>query len=99
MQRLVLSLAFTVEGRTVGAWDKGEGKGAVVVNESIWTDETGEKVATLTMSGFYRGDGGFGGPTQGQPEPQSTNDVVEDRPPPDYAAKTTDGFSGTNWSS
>jgi uncharacterized integral membrane protein len=36
---------------------------------------------------------------QGQPEPQSTNAVVEDRPPPDYAAKTTDGFSGTNWSS
>jgi acyl dehydratase len=64
--------AFTVEGRTVGAWDKGEGKGAVVVNESVWTDEKGEKVATLTMSGFYRGDGGFGGPTQGQPEPHAT---------------------------
>ncbi len=63
---------FTVEGRTVGAWDKGEGKGAVVVNESVWTDEKGEKVATLTMSGFYRGDGGFGGPTQGQPEPHAT---------------------------
>ena len=62
---------FTVEGRTVGAWDKGEGKGAVVVNESVWTDETGEKVATLTMSMFYRGDGGFGGPTEGQPEPHA----------------------------
>jgi uncharacterized integral membrane protein len=35
---------------------------------------------------------------QGQPEPQATNAVVEDRPPPDYAAKTTDGFSATNWS-
>jgi acyl dehydratase len=63
---------FTVEGRTIGAWDKGEGKGAVVVNESVWTDEQGEKVATLTMSMFYRGDGGFGGPTEGQPEPHAT---------------------------
>jgi acyl dehydratase len=63
---------FTAEGRTVGAWDKGEGKGAVVVNETIWTDEKGEKAATLTMSMFYRGDGGFGGPTEGQPEPHAT---------------------------
>src|SRR5271169_2323392 len=63
---------FTAEGRTVGAWDKGEGKGAVVMNETVWTDEKGEKAATLTMSMFYRGDGGFGGPTEGQPEPHAT---------------------------
>ena len=63
---------FTAEGRTIGAWDKGEGKGAVVVNETIWTDEKCEKAATLTMSMFYRGDGGFGGPTEGQPEPHAT---------------------------
>jgi acyl dehydratase len=68
---LPTSGTFTVEGRTVGAWDKGEGKGAVVVNESTWTDEKGEKAATLTMSMFYRGDGGFGGPTEGQPEPHA----------------------------
>jgi uncharacterized integral membrane protein len=36
---------------------------------------------------------------QGQPEPQATNALDEDRPPPDYAAKTTEGFSGTTWSS
>jgi acyl dehydratase len=63
---------FTAEGRTVGAWDKGEGKGAVVVNETIWTDDKGEKVATLTGSMFARGDGGFGGPTEGQPAPHPT---------------------------
>ena len=62
---------FTAEGRTIGAWDKGEGKGAVVMNETVWTDEKGEKAATLTMSMFYRGDGGFGGPTEGQPEPHA----------------------------
>jgi len=63
---------FTAEGRTVGAWDKGEGKGAVVANETTWFDEKGEKAATLTTSLFYRGDGGFGGPTEGQPEPHPT---------------------------
>jgi acyl dehydratase len=62
---------FTAESRTVGAYDKGEGKGAVVINETTWTDEKGEKAATLTMSMFYRGDGGFGGPTEGQPEPHA----------------------------
>src|SRR5271168_1184374 len=62
---LPASGTFTAEGRTVGAWDKGEGKGAVVVNETTWTDEKGEKVATLTGSTFARGDGGFGGPAEG----------------------------------
>jgi acyl dehydratase len=63
--------AFTVESRTVGAWDKGKDKGAVIVNESVWTDDKGEKVATLTSSTFARGDGGFGGPSEGQPEPHA----------------------------
>jgi acyl dehydratase len=74
---LPTSGTFTAEGRTIGAWDKGEGKGAVVMNETVWTDEKGEKAATLTMSMFYRGDGGFGGPTEGQPEPH----VVPSRAP------------------
>jgi acyl dehydratase len=64
--------SFVAEGRTLGAWDKGKDKGAVVVNETTWSDEKGEKVATLTMSMFARGDGGFGGPTEGQPEPHAT---------------------------
>jgi acyl dehydratase len=70
---------FTAEGRTIGAFDKGEGKGAVVVNETTWTDEKGEKAATLTMSMFYRGDGGFGGPTEGQPEPHATPSRAPDQ--------------------
>jgi len=63
---------FTAEGRTIGAWDKGKDKGAVVINETTWKDEKGEVAATLTMSMFARGDGGFGGPTEGQPEPHPT---------------------------
>ncbi|MDA9503998.1 3-alpha,7-alpha,12-alpha-trihydroxy-5-beta-cholest-24-enoyl-CoA hydratase [Bradyrhizobium sp. CCBAU 11386] len=61
---------ITATSRTMGAYDKGE-RGAVVVDESVWTDEKGEKVATLTGSTFARGDGGFGGPSQGAPEPHA----------------------------
>jgi acyl dehydratase len=61
--------SFTATSRTIGAYDKGKDKGAVVINETVWTDEKGEKVATLTGSTFARGDGGFGGPTEGAPEP------------------------------
>jgi len=69
---LPTSGTFTAQGRTVGAFDKGKDKGAVIVNETVWTDEKGEKVATLTGSTFARGDGGFGGPSEGQPEPHPT---------------------------
>lgn len=62
---------FTASSRTVGAYDKGTGKGAVIVNETVWTDDKGEKVATLTGSTFARGDGGFGGPSEGAPEPHT----------------------------
>jgi len=74
---LSTSGTFTAEGRTIGAYDKGKDKGAVIVNETVWTDEKGEKVATLTGSTFARGDGGFGGPSEGAPEPH----VVPDRKP------------------
>ena len=66
---LPITGTFTAEGRTVGAWDKGKDKGAVVVNETVWTDEAGEKAVTLTGAMFARGDGGFGGPTEGAPVP------------------------------
>lgn len=60
---------FTADSRTIGAFDKGKEKGAVVVNETVWTDAEGRKVATLTGSTFARGDGGFGGPSEGAPVP------------------------------
>ncbi len=69
---LPTSGAFTTESRTTGAYDKGEGKGAVLINETTWTNEAGEKVATLTGSTFARGDGGFGGPSEGAPVPHPT---------------------------
>ncbi|HEY1415453.1 MAG TPA: MaoC/PaaZ C-terminal domain-containing protein [Caulobacteraceae bacterium] len=66
---LPTSGTFTAGSRTIGAFDKGKDKGAVIVNETTWTDETGEAVAVLTGSTFARGDGGFGGPAEGAPEP------------------------------
>ena len=60
---------FTTESRTIGAFDKGKDKGAVLLNQTTWKDAAGELVATLTGSSFCRADGGFGGPSEGQPEP------------------------------
>jgi len=62
----------TAASRIIGAYDKGPGKGAVIVSEIDLTDETGDKCLTITGSMFARGDGGFGGPSEGQPEPHPT---------------------------
>jgi acyl dehydratase len=61
----------TAKSRIVGAWDKGAGKGAVIVSETQLVDKAGETVLTITGSTFARGDGGFGGPSEGQPEPHA----------------------------
>jgi acyl dehydratase len=66
---LPTSGSFITSTRTVGAFDKGAGKGALIVNETVWTDPDGQKAATLTSTAFARGDGGFGGPAEGAPEP------------------------------
>ncbi len=36
--------------------------------------------------------------SHGSPASQVPAEMPEDRPPPDYAAKTTEGFSGAPWS-
>jgi acyl dehydratase len=54
---LPASGAFTSSSRTVGVFDKGKDKGAVVVNETVWTNKAGDKIVTLTSSTFARGDG------------------------------------------
>src|ERR1700742_3514818 len=48
--------------------DKGEGKGAVLIQERVSRDQaSGDKLFTIVTSIFARGDGGFGGKPQGGP--------------------------------
>ncbi|MBI1238723.1 MAG: 3-alpha,7-alpha,12-alpha-trihydroxy-5-beta-cholest-24-enoyl-CoA hydratase [Alphaproteobacteria bacterium] len=77
-QRLTLhkplpaAATISADGRVVGAYDKGAGKGALILTETVITDKaTGEKLCTLGSTIFARGDGGFGGPSQGAPEPHA----------------------------
>jgi len=69
-----------LDGRVLGAWDKGAGKGAVIVVETTMKNKkSGEMLATLTSSIFARGDGGFGGPAEGAPEPHQVPDRAPDQ--------------------
>jgi acyl dehydratase len=61
---------IVADERVIGAFDKGAGKGALIVTEKvIRLKATNEALCTLTSTTFARGDGGFGGPTTGAPEP------------------------------
>jgi acyl dehydratase len=56
--------------RVVAAVDKGAGKGALIYTEKvIRLKDTNEKLCTVGGTIFARGDGGFGGPSTGGPEP------------------------------
>ena len=61
------------------AFDKGKDKGAVIRHQTVLKDEKGEKLATLVASRFARGDGGFGGPSEGQPEPHQVPKRAPDK--------------------
>jgi acyl dehydratase len=71
--------------RVLDIFDKGEGKGALIVSERIVTDAaTGEHVATIRHNAFCRGDGGYSGTIRKGPPahaiPQRTPDLVCDLP-------------------
>lgn len=58
--------------RVVGAIDKGEGKGALILMEKTIREKTsGDLLCTLGSTIFARGDGGFGGPREGAPVPHT----------------------------
>jgi acyl dehydratase len=58
----------TFDERVLGVFDKGE-KGAVILMERVVSEKSGGKLCTLVNTIFARGDGGFGGPKEGAPEP------------------------------
>ena len=60
---------FTASQHVTAVYDKGADKGAVLVKQIDWKDETGAPVATITTSLFCRTEGGFGGPSEGAPAP------------------------------
>ncbi|HYZ34073.1 MAG TPA: MaoC/PaaZ C-terminal domain-containing protein [Crenalkalicoccus sp.] len=77
--------------RITDVFDKGPGRGAVLLAETRLRDAaTGEAVATLLSTVFARGDGGFGGPLGRGPEPhalprRAPDGVVESQTRPEQA--------------
>ena len=75
---LPVATTISVDTRTVGVWDKGADKGAILVGETVISDKkTGDKLCTMQGTTFARGDGGFGGPREGAPTPH----VMPERKP------------------
>jgi acyl dehydratase len=84
-QMLQVHRPLPAEGTVVGTgaveeiYDKGEAKGAIVYQRSELRDaQTGELLVSLRRSAFLRGDGGFGGKSEGAPRPHP---VPADRAP------------------
>ena len=64
--------------RVTGVVDKGSGRGALVYTERVVRDaKTGAPLATVTQTGFLRGDGGYGGPS----DPERPVHPLPERPP------------------
>ncbi|HEV8312090.1 MAG TPA: MaoC/PaaZ C-terminal domain-containing protein [Burkholderiaceae bacterium] len=76
-----LPAAATVVGEhSVDAlFDKGAGKGALLLlSRRLFDEASGDLLATVGSTVFLRGNGGFGGRSEGAPQPQP---VPADRPP------------------
>lgn len=79
--------AFYMDTRTTDVIDKGPGKGALIVNETVLrAKDGGEKLVTASGTIFARADGGFGGPSEGGPVP---HEVPSDRAPDTEVAIAT----------
>src|SRR6201994_2863907 len=76
---LAIAAHITADSTVLAVSDKGKDKGAVIRHQTILRDEKGEPLATLVASRFARGDGGFGGPSGGIPEPHAVPSRAPDR--------------------
>ena len=76
-QATVIHQPLPTQGEIVGTtrivklFDKGPTKGAVAVVERQVTDGAGTLLATTTMTTLLRGDGGFGGTSEGMAVPHA----------------------------
>ncbi|MCY4428743.1 MAG: MaoC/PaaZ C-terminal domain-containing protein [Halieaceae bacterium] len=67
-----------VSTRTTGVYDKGEGRGALLLTETDVKLSDGSPLVTLGYTLFYRADGGFGGQSEGAPVPHQLPDREPD---------------------
>ena len=71
--------SIIADSSVLAVYDKGKDKGAVIRHQTILRDESGAPLATLVASRFARGDGGFGGPAGGIPDPHPVPTRAPDR--------------------
>ena len=76
---LATAAHITADSSVLAVFDKGKDKGAVIRHQTVLKNTDGEPLATLVASRFARGDGGFGGPSEGQPEPHQVPTRAPDR--------------------
>jgi acyl dehydratase len=76
---LAMAAHISADSSVLAVFDKGKDKGAIIRHQTVLRDADGEKLATLVASRFARGDGGFGGPSEGQPEPHPVPSRAPDR--------------------
>jgi len=76
---LATAAHITADSSVLAVSDKGKDKGAVIRHQTILRDGKGEPLATLVASRFARGDGGFGGPSGGIPDPHPVPIRAPDR--------------------
>jgi acyl dehydratase len=88
-QSLVMHKTLPTEGSVISytkiddIYDKGAAKGAIMyLTRTLHDEASGDLLVTLSTVTFLRGDGGFGGKSEGAPKPRP---VPNDRPP-DIAA-------------
>jgi acyl dehydratase len=80
---LPTSGSVTSSGKVVAVYDKGEGKGAVLVAEIESFDDGGNRLFANRFAIFARGEGGFGGdsgPAPGNEPPAREPDLVVESP-------------------
>ncbi|MCO5131185.1 MAG: 3-alpha,7-alpha,12-alpha-trihydroxy-5-beta-cholest-24-enoyl-CoA hydratase [Xanthobacteraceae bacterium] len=78
-QPMPVAADITADSTVLGAFDKGKDKGLVIRHQTVLRNDKGAALATLVASRFARGDGGIGGPSDGQPEPHPVPARAPDR--------------------
>lgn len=75
-----VAASIVADSGVVEVYDKGEGKGAIVVRQTVLRDEAdGQPIATLLRTIVARGDGGTGGSKEPTPVPHPTPERAPDK--------------------